>query len=460
MLEAELRQCAEAGQDLSRLNEAVRAREAGDADVLLAAMDAMAKGEIVDPPGEPSEIEGIEALAAGAAEPGCMLDEEVLFDRLHGAWLGRCVGCALGKPLEEFMHEAGGLTSRARVRMYVEGTGAGEYPIRDFVRGRSASEARTGKACCPGSTREGIVCMEPDDDMRYTVLATKVLEESGAEFDSWDVARGWMKHLPYMAVCTAETQAYRNLVERFEFHLGSDWSRERQAVDWGWVRTRQNPYREWVGAAIRADAYGYACPGEPKRAARLAWRDARISHTSNGIYGAMFVAGMVAAALVSCEVRSVVGAGLACVPSESRLARAVREAVRACESASDDEAALDEVDRIVAGLDAAHAIVHAVIVAAALVRGRGDVMRVLSIAVGAGRDTDCNGATVGSIVGAMVGVGGVPEHMSRRLGDALETGLGDEGRVSIRAMAKRSLGIIECVRSGGRSGGRASTIGD
>lgn len=441
LLEAELRQCAEAGQDLSRLNEAVRAREAGDAGAMLAAMDAFATAGIEDPPGEPSEIEDIEALAAGAVDLGCVLSDEALFDRLHGAWLGRCVGCALGKPLEEFMHPAGGLTSRERVRVYVEGTGPGEYPIRDFVRMQSASEARTGKSCCPRSTREGVVCMEPDDDMRYTVLATRVLEESGAEFESWDVARAWMRHLPYMSVCTAETQAYRNLVERCEFHLGSDWSRERQTVDWAWVRTRQNPYREWVGAAIRADAYGYACPGEPKRAARLAWRDARISHTGNGIYGAMFIAGMVAAALVLSDACEVVEAGLACVPSDSRLARAVREAVRACASAADDEAAIDAVDRIVAGLDAAHAIVHAVIVAAALVRGGNDAMRVLSIAVGAGRDTDCNGATAGSIVGAMVGASGVPGHMSGRLCDALETGLGDEGRVSIRSMAERSLRI-------------------
>ena len=36
---------------------------------------------------------------------------------------------------------------------------------------------------------------------------------------------------------------------------------------------------------IRADAYGYACPGRPELAAELAWRDAGLTHRRTGIYG-------------------------------------------------------------------------------------------------------------------------------------------------------------------------------
>ena len=53
---------------------------------------------------------------------------------------------------------------------------------------------------------------------------------------------------------------------------------------------------ELCGAAIRADAYGYACLGDPARAADLAWRDSGMTHRRTGIYGAMFIAAAIAAA--------------------------------------------------------------------------------------------------------------------------------------------------------------------
>ena len=47
-----------------------------------------------------------------------------------------------------------------------------------------------------------------------------------------------------------------------------------------------NPGDESCGALIRADAYGYACPGNPDLAAWLAWKDASFTHIRTGVYGA------------------------------------------------------------------------------------------------------------------------------------------------------------------------------
>ena len=55
------------------------------------------------------------------------------------------------------------------------------------------------------------------------------------------------------------------------------------------------------------------------------------------------------------------------------------------------------------------------IVSAALLFGEGDFNKSIGLAVGAGYDTDCNGATVGSIIGMMHGITGIDSHWTEPL---------------------------------------------
>ncbi|MCE2426235.1 MAG: hypothetical protein J4F45_14280 [Pseudomonadales bacterium] len=59
--------------------------------------------------------------------------------------------------------------------------------------------------------------MEPDDDIHYTLVALRVLEEFGPDFTWRNMATVWNTSLPYYAICTAEAQAimnYNNAVPR------------------------------------------------------------------------------------------------------------------------------------------------------------------------------------------------------------------------------------------------------
>ncbi len=249
---------------------------------------------------EPSDLETIKALRIAAPRRFAINDDpKILFDKMHGAWLGRCAGCALGKPVEGFMGAHNGLSSKERIKTYLTAIDESEYPLRDYFPQTSPAENQTGKVGCPLSTREKIAFMESDDDIRYTVIGQIIMRQKGPDFTTGDVANAWLNHLPYKMVCTAETQAYRNLVNRYEWHM-----RSSDNIDWNWVATNQNPYREWIGAQIRADSWGYAAPGNPELAADFAWRDARLSHVKNGIYGEMFCAAMIAAAFALDEAKS------------------------------------------------------------------------------------------------------------------------------------------------------------
>ncbi len=119
-------------------DEIVQRRESGhvvaNPRVLAAAADAELRAAIKaveESPRSPDwpyeEPEGLAAIKAARPTPpqraALTLDDDALLDRLHGAWLGRCAGCALGKPVENW--------PRAELRRYLERFDA--YPLRDYI---------------------------------------------------------------------------------------------------------------------------------------------------------------------------------------------------------------------------------------------------------------------------------------------------------------------------------------
>ena len=144
---------------------------------------------------EPSEIDEIEAQSDASALKKSHADTRE--DDFYGAWLGRCIGCAWGQPVE-------GWRSEDIVTWYKE---AGKYPIRSYVPTVSGGRRNEGPA-----TDEKICGMPLDDDTRFTVLYYLLVREKGTAFDSWDVGDHWSRKLPFRFVCTAENQAYLNFL--------------------------------------------------------------------------------------------------------------------------------------------------------------------------------------------------------------------------------------------------------
>ena len=107
--------------------------------------------------------------------------------------------------------------------------------------------------------------------------------------------------------------------------------------------TRRNPFREWIGARLRVDAYGWAAAGDPVAAARMAWEDARLSHTANGVYAAMFMAAAHAASLTETSSAACADVGLSVVPAASRLARGAPRRRASSPAQLEWEAVVDEL---------------------------------------------------------------------------------------------------------------------
>lgn len=399
---------------------------------------------------EPSDLATIRSLRGGGSRRYEVdMSGEQFSDKMHGAWLARCVGCALGKPVEGFMGPHNGLQSWQRQKVYLSGISPDEWPLRDYFPAHSPSEEQTGRTWCAPSTREEIAFMETDDDIRYTVVGQIVLDTYGRDFSTFDVAKAWMAQLPYQLVCTAETQAYRNLVICGDFHRALWQHGEQAAIDWNWVVHHQNPYREWIGAQIRVDSYGYGAPGNPELAADFAWRDARVSHIKNGIYGAMFCAAMISAAFVLNDPRAIIEAGLAEIPTTSRLYCEMREVIGICDKHGCQfdafEGVLEELYLLLDHYDAIHTNNNCGVLIVALLLGNRDFHQTITLSVMGGFDSDCNGATIGSIIGAMLGAKALPSHWTARLHDTLRSQIVGYDPIPISQCAQKSVEIARVI---------------
>jgi ADP-ribosylglycohydrolase len=345
--------------------------------------------------------------------------------RIRFAWQGRISGCLLGKPVEVLSFEQG----RPGLESYLRDAGA--LPLRDYVPLLKGSIVeRLGEHCCRGR----IVRAEPDDDINYTLLALIMLEEHGLHLKTADVARTWLRLLPAGETWTAERAAYRTLLDNMadEFVNGA-------AAGFDLAACADNDYNEWIGAQIRADLYGWVCPGRPSLAAELVHRDASLSHRGEGIFGATFIAALGASIPAVDDLGDAVDEALAHIPADSKTASAVRFG-RALAGRSD---AVDRLHERYDGMSPVHTLNNLALVVWALSASNGDFGAAIGDAVAAGWDTDCNGATVGGLMGLMGGP--IPDAWTAPWNGRVGVGLARHDELSLDELVARTVAVAESI---------------
>ncbi|MFG2876688.1 ADP-ribosylglycohydrolase family protein [Streptomyces sp. NPDC048337] len=323
--------------------------------------------------------------------------------RLEAAWLGRAVGCLLGKPVEKLPLD--GIRALARA--------AGNWPLDDWFTARGVppevlAAHPWNRRSAATSLAENIDGMPEDDDLNHPLLGLLLLQRHGKRFTTADLGRLWLDELPAGRTFTAERVAYRNLLLGLEPPL---------------TATHHNPFREWIGALIRADVHGWTNPGDPAAAAAQAHRDAVLTHTANGVYAALFVAAATAeAAAGRADVHTALRAGLAVVPPRSRLAEAVRFGIATAEREAGFDRVADRLHACYGRHHWVHAVPNTALIAAALTHADGDFTGSICRAVSGGWDTDSNGATAGALAGILAGAPrNIPHRWTAPLKNRLAT---------------------------------------
>ena len=279
-------------------------------------------------------------------------------DRVAGCWLGKSLGGTLGMPYE----------------------GCPDAVCARF-------EDLSGKPL-------------PNDDLELQLLWLWVLEQRGARTRAADLAQAAADHY----ICYPD-----------EYGV-SRWNTWR-----GFVPPVTGHHNNWfgdgMGAAIRSELWACLFPGRPALAAAYAREDALIDHHGNGVWAEMFLAATESAAFVTRDIRAAVATGLAHIPSDCRLARALHGVMGwHAEGLPWAEARL-RVHREFGHHNFTDVTVNLAFILIGLLYGNGDFEQSVVLAVNCGMDTDCTGATCGSLMGILLGASGLPAKWRTAGGD-------------------------------------------
>ena len=360
--------------------------------------------------------------------------------RVEQAFLGSVAGCVLGKPIEVRLtgHEIKAALTKI-----------GDWPLSDYISQDIKTVLPTVHRSFDETVREKIKFVAPDDDINYTIMGMLILEEFGSNFNHENIRELWIKHLPLDITFGPERSMLvkSGLESLGRMNLDSYGETGGVASEEGGYKPTPfrgenalnqllNPGDELCGAAIRADAYGYACPGYPQKAAEFAWMDASFTHNRTGIYATMFLASAISMAQISNDPMEIFNTALKFVPTKSRFYERINICLELVSDAQSWEEGYKKINDIY-GIYGHCRIYQEIGMLINTMKYAQDVGHGISIQVSQGADTDSFGATAGSLLGAYFGPGYLDDKWLVPFNDDIHTGMACFFERSLSKLAER-----------------------
>jgi len=244
--------------------------------------------------------------------------------------------------------------------------------------------------------------MLPNDDLDLQLLWIRVLEQRGIQTRSVDLAQASFAHY----ACYPD-----------EYGIAR-WNTRRGLVP-PLTGLHNNWFGDGMGAAIRSEIWACLAPGRPRLAAALAREDALVDHHGNGVWAEMFLAALESDLFTSRDLLRSLGTALELIPVESRLSRALRKVQ---EWHADGFSWTVTREKTIAEFGCPNftdVTVNLSFILIGLLFGECDFERSLKLSINCGMDTDCTGATCGSILGILLGASGLPPAMRVSVGNKI-----------------------------------------
>lgn len=324
-----------------------------------------------------------------------MLDRKEFEDKVYGCWIGKNIGGTLGAPYEGKKHVIG-------------------LEFYDPLPSQAA----------------------PNDDLDLQLVWLKCLEDSGLNPSVRTLAEYWNRH------------AYRYPWAEYGFFMRNFSRGLRPPV----AGSFENYFVDEMGSPIRSEIWACLHPADPQRAAEMAWRDSAIDHAGGeGTYGEMFWAAVESAAFVESDPLTLIRIGLAMIPPSSQIARVIKEVLFCHKRGWNWGLTREKIATQFGHVQACNAVPNHGFTIIGWLYGQ-DFGDCLLKAVNCGYDTDCTGATLGAVLGILLGAKQIPEKWRKPVGDAIVlhkyTCLSDAPK-DLSELTRRTIALTEKNALGG-----------
>ncbi len=313
------------------------------------------------------------------------ISKEEYRDKVHGCWLGKNIGGTLGAPFEA-------VRKANDIEFYTHDLSSGSLP---------------------------------NDDLDLQLAWLCAAERFGVSVDAKILSEYWISAImPNWA----------------EYGVGK--ANLRMGLEAPLSGGFRNAFKDSNGAWIRSELWACLMPGHPDLAVRYAYEDAIVDHADEGVYAEIFTAAVESAAFVESNYTELVKIGLSYIPEDCGVAKAIKIAIDCYNSGitwkearikllteipgsfgaqSGGDQAEKNPDNIPQGPWGYDAPSNIGLTVLGWYYGEGDFEKSICIAAGCGEDGDCTTATLGSIMGIILGASKLPQKWLDPLGDEIKT---------------------------------------
>ncbi len=331
----------------------------------------------------PLRESGRTSLSVTPAPATVTLSKAALLNKIKGGWAGQVIGCTFGGPTE--FRFLGTMINQYQPIPWYDG-----YIKKTMVEN-------------PGLY----------DDLYMDLTFVDVFEKEGIDAPVASHAKAYA-NAGYMLWHANQAGRY-NILNGVNPPESGHWM--------------HNPHADCIDFQIEADFSGLMAPGMPNTAAAIGDPIGHIMNYGDGWYGGVYVGAMYSLAFVSGDVRYVVTEALKTIPASSTFHQCISDVIRwhdqypgdwrqswfELQKKWTDEVGCPEGALVPFDIDAK---LNAAYIVLGLLYSNGDFTKTMDVSTRSGQDSDCNPASAGGILGAILGYDKIPAYWKQGLAEA------------------------------------------
>jgi ADP-ribosylglycohydrolase len=281
-------------------------------------------------------------------------------DKIWGGWVGKCAGGILGAPIEG-------------------------YKCFNSI----------------AFSEELFKTNYPNDDLDLQVLWLDLVKKKGPWIDENDLGQHWLDHVEFP--WNEYGIAYRNMSMGIMPPLSG--------------KHNNNYYHQSMGSPIRSEIWGMLCAGDPEKAAHYAKMDSSIDHFGFSTEAEMFLSACEAEAFFESDIHKILEKAISIFPSNSEITNLYNKVVEFKQTSS-PEIAKHKIKSYFGDADFTSALQNVAFTIHTLLNNPIEPESIMH-AINMGHDSDCISATVGALIGTVIGYENLDAQWKKFVGNEL-----------------------------------------